>query len=108
NKEEEKEIIAQIREKRPDILFVGMGAINQEKWIDRHLCELKVPVCIGVGGSFDVVSGRLKRAPLWMMNRGFEWLYRLLIQPWRILRIMALPSFVFSVFVDKITLNDEK
>lgn len=108
DKEEEKEIISEIREKRPDILFVGMGAINQEKWIAKHLKELRVPVCIGVGGSFDVVSGRLKRAPLWVMNRGFEWLYRLLIQPWRILRITALPSFVFTVFVDKITLNDEE
>jgi N-acetylglucosaminyldiphosphoundecaprenol N-acetyl-beta-D-mannosaminyltransferase len=89
--EEEPFIISAIASLQPDILFVGFGIPKQEKWIAHHLAELKVPVVIGVGGSFDVISGRIQRAPKWMQNAGLEWLYRTLQQPQRLPRLLVLP-----------------
>ena len=80
---EEASVIAKIRQKKPALLFVGMGMPAQEKWIARNLAALGVPVVMGVGGSFDVLSGRLKRAPTWMRRLGIEWSYRLMKEPWR-------------------------
>ncbi|HAJ32303.1 MAG TPA: hypothetical protein DCK79_02885 [Candidatus Atribacteria bacterium] len=100
NKEEE-EIITEIKEKRPDILLVGMGVPKQEKWINKNLNRLDVPVCIGVGGSFDVLSGRIPRAPLWMQRHGMEWIYRSIKQPNRVLRILALFYFIWLVILGK-------
>jgi len=101
NKEEE-EIITEIKEKRPDILLVGMGVPKQEKWINKNLNRLDVPVCIGVGGSFDVLSGRIPRAPLWMQRHGMEWIYRSIKQPNRAFRVLALFYFIWLVIVGKI------
>lgn len=93
--EEEPEIIARIRQLRPGVLFVAFGIPRQEKWIRAHMAELGVPVCIGVGGSFDVISGRLKRAPVWMRRCGLEWLYRVCQEPWRLPRLKALPRIAW-------------
>ena len=71
--------------------------MNREKWIACHFEELRVPVCMGVGGSFDVFSGRVSRAPAWMQRNGLEWLYRLSREPWRWRRMLALPRFVVLV-----------
>ena len=101
NKEEE-EIIAEIKEKRPDILLVGMGVPKQEKWINENLSRLDIPVCMGVGGSFDVLSGRIPRAPLWMQRHGMEWIYRSIKQPSRVFRILALFYFIWLVILGKI------
>jgi len=101
NKEEE-EIIAEIRENRPDILLVGMGVPKQEKWISKNLDKLDVPVCMGVGGSFDVLSGRIPRAPLWMQRHGMEWIYRSIKQPNRAFRTLALFYFIWLVILGKI------
>lgn len=101
NKEEE-EIITEIKEKRPDILLVGMGVPKQEKWINKNLEKLDVSVCIGVGGSFDVLSGRIPRAPLWMQRHGMEWIYRSIKQPNRAFRVLALFYFICLVIVGKI------
>jgi N-acetylglucosaminyldiphosphoundecaprenol N-acetyl-beta-D-mannosaminyltransferase len=95
--EEELAVIAQIRESAPDFLFVALNVPHQEKWIARNLEALGVPVVMGVGGSFDVVSGRLRRAPAWMRDMGLEWLFRTLQQPWRIKRVMHLPRFAFKI-----------
>jgi len=100
NKEEE-EIIAEIKEKRPDILLVGMGVPKQEKWINKNLNRLDVPVCMGVGGSFDVLSGRIPRAPLWMQRHGMEWIYRSIKQPNRAFRTLALFYFIWLVLLGK-------
>jgi len=99
---EEKEIIAEIRENRPDILLVGMGVPKQEKWISKNLDKLDVPVCMGVGGSFDVLSGRIPRAPLWMQRHGMEWIYRSIKQPNRAFRTLALFYFIWLVILGKI------
>jgi exopolysaccharide biosynthesis WecB/TagA/CpsF family protein len=100
NKEEE-EIIAEIKENRPDILLVGMGVPKQEKWISKNLDKLNVPVCMGVGGSFDVLSGRIPRAPLWMQRHGMEWVYRSIKQPNRAFRTLALFYFIWLVILGK-------
>lgn len=101
NSETEAKIIADIKAKRPDILLVALGVPKQEKWIARNAGKLNVPIAIGVGGSFDIMAGRLKRAPLWMQQSGLEWLYRLVSQPWRLIRMLALPRFVIKVITTK-------
>ncbi|GIQ70885.1 glycosyltransferase [Xylanibacillus composti] len=95
--EEDAEVIADIREKQPDLLFVARSAKNQEPWIGKYKNELQVPVMMGVGGSFDVIAGKVKRAPdLWIRLR-LEWLYRLVKEPWRWRRMLALPKFMWRV-----------
>lgn len=93
-----------INQARPDILFVAYGAPKQEKWIARNLKKMPgVKVAIGVGGAFDIISGRIARAPLWMRNYGLEWLWRLLKEPWRIGRIYNMMiKFSWLVLVKKI------
>ncbi len=93
--EQEPEILDRIRAARPGVLFVAFGIPKQEKWIRAHLEELGVPVCIGIGGSLDVISGRLKRAPPWMRRCGLEWLFRVLQEPRRLPRLRALPRIVW-------------
>jgi N-acetylglucosaminyldiphosphoundecaprenol N-acetyl-beta-D-mannosaminyltransferase len=95
--EQQAALIADIKGKRPAVLLVAMGIPKQEKWIVRHLEELRVPVCMGVGGSFDVFSGRVNRAPQWMQRRGLEWLYRLVKNPKKYAKVATLPVFVFRV-----------
>ena len=101
NKEGEEKIIAEIKENRPDILLVGMGVPKQEKWINKNLKSLNIPVCMGVGGSFDVLSGRIPRAPLWMQKHGMEWIYRSIKQPNRAFRVLALFYFIWLVILGK-------
>ena len=88
--------------KNIDILFVAFGAPKQEMWISENLDKIPVRVAIGVGGAFDYISGNVKRAPSWVQKIGFEWLFRLIIQPWRIKRQMALLEFAFLVVREKI------
>jgi N-acetylglucosaminyldiphosphoundecaprenol N-acetyl-beta-D-mannosaminyltransferase len=78
-----------------------MGIPKQEKWITRHMDELRVPVCMGVGGSFDVFSGRVNRAPMWMQKRGLEWLYRLVKNPKKYTKVATLPVFALRVLTGK-------
>ncbi len=95
--EKEKEIIRDIQEKKPDILFVCLGAPKQEEWILKHKNELGARVLMGIGGSLDVYAGVAERAPVGFQKLGLEWLYRLLKQPSRIGRMMDLPKFGFTV-----------
>jgi N-acetylglucosaminyldiphosphoundecaprenol N-acetyl-beta-D-mannosaminyltransferase len=75
------EAIARINAARPDVLLVGMGNPRQERWIHEHLAELRVPVCMGIGGLFDLWGGDVTRAPAWLRRIGHEWIWRLLQQP---------------------------
>lgn len=95
--DQDREVIAQIREARPDLLFVGRSMSTQEPWIHRYKKDLAVPVMMGVGGSFDVIAGKVDRAPAWMQRAGLEWLYRLSREPSRWRRMLALPKFVLTV-----------
>jgi N-acetylglucosaminyldiphosphoundecaprenol N-acetyl-beta-D-mannosaminyltransferase len=97
---EEPAILAQIRATRPDVLLVGMGMPRQEKWIARHKDALGVPVSVGVGGSFDVYAGVVKRAPRWMQRYGLEWLWRLMQDPRKIAKVRNLPRFAWLVWRD--------
>jgi len=101
DRSEEEDIVKLIEETSPDILFVGFEIPKQEIWISDNLARLKVPVVMGVGGSFDVVSGGLIRAPLWVRKLHLEWFFRFLQQPWRISRLFDLPAFVFEIFTLK-------
>jgi len=74
-------LVEEIRESRAHILFVGMPSPFKETWCERHRERLDVPVIIGVGGSFDVLAGFIRRAPRWMQSRGLEWFWRLLMEP---------------------------
>jgi N-acetylglucosaminyldiphosphoundecaprenol N-acetyl-beta-D-mannosaminyltransferase len=76
-----------------DVLLVAYGAPRQEHWLDRNLTPLGVPVGIGVGGVFNYLTGDAPRAPVWVRRVHFEWLHRLLTQPWRWRRQLALPQF---------------
>ncbi|HLZ25730.1 MAG TPA: WecB/TagA/CpsF family glycosyltransferase [Chloroflexota bacterium] len=78
---------------RVDVLLVAYGAPKQEYWLDRNLVALDIPVGIGVGGVFDYLSGDVPRAPRWVRQLHFEWCYRLIAQPWRWRRQLALPAF---------------
>lgn len=93
--EGQPEVLERIRNFRPDLLLVGLGAPRQEFWIASHL-DLAT-VSIGVGGSFDALAGLNKRAPRWIQDIHLEWLYRLLKQPQRIKRQLVLPKFVWRV-----------
>lgn len=84
-----------------DLLFVAFGHTKQEKWISRNLKQTNVKVMMGVGGAFDYLSGQVSRAPEWMRAVGMEWLYRLILQPWRITRFGSLAKFVFLVLFKK-------
>ena len=86
-----------------DILFVAFGAPKQEMWMSENLDKLPVKVMIGVGGSFDYVSGKIPRAPAFIQKIGFEWLFRLVIQPWRIKRQLRLLEFIFLVLKEKLS-----
>ncbi len=79
--EEEEHIVGLVRRAQPQVLFVAYGHPRQDKWIARNLERLGVPVCMGVGGAFDFITGRVPRAPLWMQRAGLEHFYRLLRQP---------------------------
>jgi len=95
--QEDDAIVSRIREARPHLLFVAYGAPHQEKWIARNLPRLGVPVAMGVGGALDFISGHSKRAPSWLQKLGLEWLHRLVHQPWRWRRMVALPRFAWLV-----------
>jgi N-acetylglucosaminyldiphosphoundecaprenol N-acetyl-beta-D-mannosaminyltransferase len=97
---DDSELIKKILHAEPDLLFCGFGAGRQEKWLNHHLAELKV-VGMGVGGSFDVISGRKKRAPRWTQTLYIEWLYRLVTEPSRWQRQLALPKFLYLTLIRK-------
>jgi N-acetylglucosaminyldiphosphoundecaprenol N-acetyl-beta-D-mannosaminyltransferase len=96
---EEDAIVERINAANADILFVAYGAPEQDKWIARNLPRLRVKMAMGVGGSLDFVAGVIPRAPLTFQRLGLEWLYRLYLQPWRIIRMMRLPRFVLAVLL---------
>jgi N-acetylglucosaminyldiphosphoundecaprenol N-acetyl-beta-D-mannosaminyltransferase len=95
------ELLADIKSKKPDILFVALGAPKQEFWINMYKDIIQVPVSIGVGGSFDVLAGKVKRAPKLFQKLHAEWLYRLIKEPWRYKRMMALPKFILKIMQEK-------
>lgn len=88
------QLITELASLKPDLLLVGMGAPRQEYFIADHKDQYQVPVSIGVGGCIDHWAGEKERAPLWLQNLHLEWFYRLIKEPRRFFRMLALPKFV--------------
>lgn len=99
--DEETAIINEINGSGAAMLFAALGAPKQEKWLNHYAAELKPCLRMGIGGSFDVLAGKMQRAPKWMQDAKLEWLFRLMKQPSRIGRMMALPKFVLEVRKEK-------
>jgi len=84
--EEEAKVVKLIADSRPDLLFVAISSPKKERFLGRYQAEMKVPFAMGVGGSFDVVAGKVKRAPIWMRRYGLEWFFRFLQEPRRMFK----------------------
>ena len=93
------EILARIRDARPDILWVGMTAPKQEKWVHANREQLDVPVIGSIGAVFDFYAGTVQRAPDWICDAGLEWLYRLVREPSRLWRRTLLSAPIFLMLV---------
>lgn len=99
--DQDGQIVKQIAASQADILLAALGVPKQEKWLWNNMAHLPVPLLMGVGGTFDVLAGVAKRAPMWMQRVGLEWFYRLLKEPWRARRMMVLPRFAWQVLLAK-------
>lgn len=95
--EDNEALVENIRDSRPDILLVAMGAPKQDEWLHDYLSRTGAPVGVGIGGTFDIIAGSMQRAPLWMQRLGLEWLFRLWQQPSRWRRTLLLPRFMWAV-----------
>ena len=100
SRDEDEVIIGQINETNPDILWVGLGLLKQEKWIAKHLKKIRVPWMIGVGAAFDFHAGTIKRAPELFRRAGLEWLYRVTFEPRMLRRNFLSFSLLFTVFCE--------
>lgn len=99
--EEEDDIVARVRASRADLLFVAFGAPRQDFWLERNLGRTGAAVGMGVGGAFDFIAGVSRRAPRWIQRIGLEWGYRLIREPWRWRRQLALPKFAWLVLTGR-------
>ena len=95
--EKEQKIIEDIKQKKPDLLLVCLGAKKQECWISEHKDELGAKILVGAGGTVDVLAGKTKRAPDIYIKLGLEWFYRLVKEPSRFGRMMQLPLFLLEI-----------
>ncbi|KUK93001.1 MAG: Glycosyl transferase, WecB/TagA/CpsF family [Thermotogales bacterium 46_20] len=101
--DQSEEIVSRINASGARVLFVGMGVPRQEIWISEHFDDLKISLAMGVGGSFDVISGILKRAPVWIQKANLEWLFRILQQPRKKLKVLPrLATFSFFILQQKL------
>jgi N-acetylglucosaminyldiphosphoundecaprenol N-acetyl-beta-D-mannosaminyltransferase len=107
SKDEDEELVALIDAARPDVLWVGLSTPKQERWMHEHRPKLRVPVVIGVGAAFDINSGRVRQAPVWMREHGLEWLFRLLREPRRLWRRYLIygSEFVWNVTAELLSLR---
>jgi N-acetylglucosaminyldiphosphoundecaprenol N-acetyl-beta-D-mannosaminyltransferase len=106
SEEENDAIVKQINASNADILFLGISSPKKEYWLAQNLNKLNVPFCMGVGGSFDVIAGLTKRAPLWMQMVGLEWFYRLIQEPKRMWKRYLVGNSIFLWLVLKEKLFD--
>jgi len=101
NESSRENVIKEINNLKPDILFVGMGVPLQEKFLAFNLENLDVKIAMTVGGSYDILAGKTKRAPVWIQRAYLEWFYRLIKEPGRIIRMMAIPKFLILILFNK-------
>jgi len=107
SKDEEEGIVKEINQKKPDILFVGMSSPKKEYWMNKYQGALRVPFCMGVGGSFDVLVGKIKRAPQWMQKLGLEWFHRFLQEPTRMWKRYLVTNSLFLFYLVKEKLKSQ-
>lgn len=100
-KDKEEQIVQEIADAQPHLLFVALGAPRQEYWMAQYRERLNASLMMGVGGSFDVISGKVKRAPEIWQKLHLEWFYRLASEPSRWKRQLAIPRFVVTVLKEK-------
>ena len=93
--QEEAEVVEQIRASRADLLFVAISSPKKEIFLGRHQAAMKIPFAMGVGGTFDVAIGRIRRAPRWMQRWGLEWLFRFMQEPRRLFRRYFIDDMAF-------------
>jgi len=96
-KEEYELLVNKINALKADILIVGLGSPKQEKWIQWYKNSLNIKLCMGVGGSLDVIAGRIPLAPSWVSNIYLEWMFRLIREPSRFKRQRVIPKFIFEM-----------
>ena len=99
--DEEKNIVDEMKSSNADVLFVAMGSPKKEIFLSKYSKELNIPFTMGVGGSFDVVTGKVKRAPLWVQNMNCEWLYRLIQEPRRMWKRYFVTNGLFLLMIIK-------
>ncbi len=102
SEDEEKGVVEGIKRSSPDILFFAMSSPKKEKFLKKYLKEMKVPFVAGVGGAFDIVAGKTKRAPKWMQDTGLEWLFRVMQEPRRLWKryLVGNAGFIWIVLKD--------
>lgn len=100
-KSEDEDIVNKINELKPDVIWVGLGAPKQEKWMYKHVESIKSSIMLGVGAAFNFHAGTVKRAPLWMQNHGLEWFYRLVKEPRRLWRRYLVTNTLFIISLIK-------
>jgi N-acetylglucosaminyldiphosphoundecaprenol N-acetyl-beta-D-mannosaminyltransferase len=93
--QEEAEVVEQIRASRADLLFVAISSPKKEVFLGRHQAAMRIPFAMGVGGTFDVAMGRIRRAPRWMQQSGLEWLFRFMQEPRRLFRRYFIDDMAF-------------
>lgn len=93
--EEEAGVVEQIKQARADLLFVAISSPKKEHFLGRYQAEMKIPFAMGVGGTFDVAVGKVKRAPVWMQKVGLEWFYRFLQEPTRMFKRYFVDDMAF-------------
>jgi N-acetylglucosaminyldiphosphoundecaprenol N-acetyl-beta-D-mannosaminyltransferase len=94
-------LLENLKRLKPDVLFVALGFPKQEEWIFKNYKKVGLPLMIAEGGSFDFLSGEVKRAPVALRKIGLEWLFRLIKQPWRLKRQLSLLKFIFLILKEK-------
>lgn len=92
---EEAGVVEQIKAARPDLLFVAISSPKKEQFLGKYQAELRIPFAMGVGGTFDVAAGKVRRAPLWMQKSGLEWFYRFLQEPRRMFKRYFIDDVAF-------------
>lgn len=96
---EEDDLVSRVSRATPDVLWVGLGELRQARWMHEHRNKLNVPVVVGVGAAFDMLSGRRRQAPRWMREHGLEWLFRLLQEPRRLWRRYLIHGTEFGALI---------
>lgn len=108
SEDEEEDIVLDIKKSKADILFVAMGSPKKEIFLSKYSEKMKVPFTMGVGGSFDVIAGKVKRAPKWMQVLDSEWIFRLIQEPKRMWKRYAITNSMFAIMLIKEFFNTKR